>query len=188
MNKQTKITLFLICMQTSLFATKETKLFEKVTSTQTEEINSCISILSKRENSVRICPLMNPKQIQKFINQATKTKSSSLWIQRNNAHQVVAFALCDHSQNNQKSSSTHIHAVAVDPEQKRQGFGKQLMLNLLANLKKLSPSITLTVEYNNEAAKKLYEKVGFISSPNKDKTFIAYSYGRKQIQKNPSAK
>lgn len=52
--------------------------------------------------------------------------------------------------------------VAVHPDFRRQGIGEALVLELARQLKKWgSCSLTLEVRASNEAAKSLYEKLGF---------------------------
>lgn len=56
----------------------------------------------------------------------------------------------------------HITNIAVDPQFRRQGLGKKLMIETLNSAKKRGMRCsTLEVRAGNEAAIKLYEKLGF---------------------------
>jgi len=58
---------------------------------------------------------------------------------------------------------THLLNIAVLPEARREGVGGMLLRNVLDDLKRLKPGISLTLEVReaNTAAKRLYEKSGF---------------------------
>lgn len=59
----------------------------------------------------------------------------------------------------------HITTVAVSDEFRRQGIGMRLMIELLERAKKNGMACsTLEVRASNEAAIKLYEKLGYVSS------------------------
>ncbi|QUL54844.1 GNAT family N-acetyltransferase [Paenibacillus tritici] len=58
----------------------------------------------------------------------------------------------------------HVYAVYVDPDARKHGTGRALMLELIARAK-AAPGLellTLTVTSNNVPAKRLYESLGFI--------------------------
>lgn len=56
----------------------------------------------------------------------------------------------------------HVTRLAVDPEHRRQGIAKELMLRLMEEALTMSASaMTLEVREHNEAAIRLYESLGF---------------------------
>src|SRR5947209_8385312 len=59
----------------------------------------------------------------------------------------------------------HITTVAVVPEQQRQGIGERMMIELLKRSKERGMLCsTLEVRAGNEAAIKMYEKLGYVVS------------------------
>ena len=59
----------------------------------------------------------------------------------------------------------HVTNIAIDPEQRRQGIGKRLMVELLEAAKAAGMACsTLEVRASNEAAIKLYEQLGFVNA------------------------
>ena len=60
------------------------------------------------------------------------------------------------------ADEAHITTIAVDPEQRRQGIAWKLMVELLERAKERGATCaTLEVRASNEAAIKLYERLGF---------------------------
>lgn len=58
----------------------------------------------------------------------------------------------------------HITMLAIRPQYRRQGLGQLLLIKLLKNaIQKQSEWATLEVRVSNQAAQKLYEKLGFIN-------------------------
>lgn len=59
----------------------------------------------------------------------------------------------------------HITNIAVDPDNRRKGFGRELMIELLSRAKaKGMACSTLEVRASNEAAIKLYEALGYLNT------------------------
>ena len=82
---------------------------------------------------------------------------SRLYVLRDAAGAVVAFCACWHL-----VDELHINSVAVTPGRRRQGLGSELMRGVLARAREEGAvKATLEVRRSNEAARILYERLGF---------------------------
>lgn len=82
---------------------------------------------------------------------------SRLYVLKDENGQSLAFCACW-----QLVDELHINSVAVAPERRREGLGSELMRAVLANAgKEGATRATLEVRRSNEAARALYERLGF---------------------------
>jgi [ribosomal protein S18]-alanine N-acetyltransferase len=83
---------------------------------------------------------------------------SRLYVLREANGAVPAFCACWHL-----VDELHINSVAVAPDRRRQGLGSQLMRGVLAIAREEGAvRATLEVRRSNEAARILYEQLGFV--------------------------
>ena len=82
---------------------------------------------------------------------------SRLYVLRDAEGAVVAFCACW-----QLVDELHINSVAVTPGRRRQGLGSELMRGVLARAREEGAvKATLEVRRSNDAARILYERLGF---------------------------
>lgn len=82
---------------------------------------------------------------------------SRLYVLKDERGRSLAFCACW-----QLVDELHINSVAVAPERRREGLGSELMRAVLANARKEGATrATLEVRRSNEAARALYERLGF---------------------------
>lgn len=82
---------------------------------------------------------------------------SRLYVLKDEQGQTIAFCACW-----LLVDELHINSVAVAPERRRQGIGSELMRGVLANARdEGAVRATLEVRRSNEAARALYERLGF---------------------------
>lgn len=82
---------------------------------------------------------------------------SRLYVLRDEAGRALAFCACWHL-----VDELHINSVAVAPERRREGLGVELMRGVLASAREEGAKrATLEVRRSNEAARALYERLGF---------------------------
>lgn len=83
---------------------------------------------------------------------------SRLYVLKDPDGQTVAFCACWHL-----VDELHINSVAVAPDRRRQGIGSELMRGVLAAARaEGAVRATLEVRRSNEAARALYERLGFV--------------------------
>jgi ribosomal-protein-alanine N-acetyltransferase len=83
---------------------------------------------------------------------------SRLYVLRDAAGESLAFCACW-----LLVDELHINSLAVAPERRRQGLGSELMRGVLAAARaEGAVRATLEVRRSNEAARALYERLGFV--------------------------
>jgi ribosomal-protein-alanine N-acetyltransferase len=82
---------------------------------------------------------------------------SRLYVFKDDQGQPAAFCACWHL-----VDELHINSLAVAPARRRQGLGSELMRGVLAKAREEGAArATLEVRRSNEAARALYERLGF---------------------------
>ena len=127
-------------------------------------LTSCLSNWFSNPKMLHfVSPTMRyPFKIQQWINKSYSIQSNTLVLKLDDwivGHVSIRM--------NDQIKSAHIFHLIIDPDQRQKGFGKLLIshaekLVIKNNLKK----ITTNVLFNNQLAKKFYEKNGFTVSGN----------------------
>ena len=133
-----------------------------------DDIRILTSCLSKWFSNPKILHFVSPSmrypfKIQQWVNRSYLNQSNTLVLKLDNwiiGH--LSFRM------NDQTKSAHIFHLIIDPDQQKNGYGKQLIshaekLIIKNNLKK----ITINVLINNQIAKTFYEKNGFKVVKNK---------------------
>ncbi|MEX1070999.1 MAG: ribosomal protein S18-alanine N-acetyltransferase [Anaerolineales bacterium] len=107
----------------------------------------------------RIFP--TPWSLNSYQFELERNPASEQWVietlTENEVWQVVAYSVCW-----LLGDEVHIANIAVDPDFRRQGFGRRLLVHILARAAQDSfESATLEVRSGNQAAQALYTSFGF---------------------------
>lgn len=82
---------------------------------------------------------------------------SRLYVLREPTGEIVAFCACWYL-----VDELHINSLAVAPDRRQQGLGSELMRGVLASAREEGAErATLEVRRSNDAARRLYEQLGF---------------------------
>lgn len=99
----------------------------------------------------------SPWSREAFLNELLANEFSQAWVAIDSQNKVVAYLIAWHI-----VDEIHIANIAVDPHVRRQGLAEWMMKVLLDEAKERDISIAhLEVRVTNEAAIRLYKKLGF---------------------------
>ena len=102
----------------------------------------------------------NPTTREWYEGELKRPEVCFIYVLRTREHPVAAFCAFW-----KVAEQIHINNLAVRPELRSQGLGTRLLHAVMAEAERLgSPSATLEVRRSNVAARKLYEKAGFVEA------------------------